>query len=159
MKEFFAVFNSIVKQAFAAQSFVLHPVGSYVIGCMVSYNITIDCYIKFDARAEDLLSEKLSIKSIKERIDEVLKQKNRVMRCNYFTELSSDNQEFLLVRDSMSKSSIRLIHYDSHEAENGPKVSRCSAGIQHSKWLIQNYNQSNVGWKAIKLFRLVRIWR
>ena len=158
IKDFFETLKEVVNHAFPGNYCHLIPVGSFLIGCMTTYNTTIDCYIHFDKR-EDITDELFDVKSICQQIENVLQSNARFARAGYSCEIPSQNKEILLFKDIISKSAVKLIPSPINNGSEGSKINHCTACMYHSNWLISNYNQSTTAWQAVKLFRLIRIWQ
>lgn len=162
VKDFYSLLGETLAQVLPPHSFTVIPVGSFVIGCMTNYDIRVDCYLNFESCTEEednLPIRPLTMKFVKDKLEEVFTLKSKSNDRKIDLEWSGDDENTLLVKDVQSEISIRVLAANQGEPGNNQRISRSTAGICHSSWLKNNYNQSQNAWKAIKLFRLIRIWK
>jgi hypothetical protein len=149
-KKLFQFFKDVVEETFAEGLCQVIPVGSFIISCMTIHNPTVDCFIHFDKSIQIDAEEEMSKFCL--QIEYAIKGK--VSQDDF--EVVREGTDVVVFKDLRSQVKVRATLYKSDE--DGP-FNRSSASVLHSNWMINQWNQSQQAWQAVKFFRLIRIWR
>lgn len=159
MKDAYAAFVNLLASQASNVAYQVIPVGSYVIGCVTKNNMVVDCHLNIDGLANQDWSDESIAHDLKVKLDLVYEDPEKNDRPDTSCELFAGNKSTLIINDGPSKSSIRVFVSSSKVYQEDQRITRASAGIFHSNWLVETYNQSPNAWQTVKLFRMVRVWK
>lgn len=159
MKEFYSTFSGLLTSYMSNVAYQLIPVGSYVIGCMIKEKAVVDCHMSIDRLEDHERGDGTLVQQLKTKMDSLFEDLEKFDRPGTICEFCSDNNSALLIKDGSSNAVIRVFVSSSKMFQEDQQISKVSAGIFHTNWLVETYNQSPNAWQTVKLFRMVRVWK
>lgn len=159
LKDFYAMLSNVLAKTLTPNTYEIIPVGSFVIGCLTKFRLQIDCHLNLN-QSGDLGPHSVSnrdqlVVKLKEYFGEIFESGGQ----EYAVEQDRSDKNIVLIIDNSLCMSVRLIITSSSDFSAEEKISRATAGIFHSNWLVDIFNQSSNAWQTVKLFRLVRVWK
>jgi hypothetical protein len=159
LKEVYHTVSETLRAVLPLNGHQLIPVGSYVIGCVTKYSLVADCYLSLE-KGESEITDGTSIAlALKDKLDSQFADRADRGGASFTCEKSPADPKTLVITDSITKATVRLFTMTSDIFQSDSNITRASAAIFHSNWLINLYNQTQNAWQTIKLFRIIRIWK